>query len=148
MNKQQLGDRYYILLYEDLQRNPEQELKRVVEFLGVTYSQNMKQLIFLGKRQQDGASIDNKEDSSSIQNNSENRLKRFYKHTSRFERKIINTMIWQVAKEFNYNIESNNRIQGLEILFSALLKYKNPFDYISNRKDMLKQLNHHSYTVT
>ncbi|GEM_PF-2927269 len=141
MNKQVLKDKYLVLKYEDLQLDPEYHIKNICVFLGIEYHPDMLKQTYFGKPQTGISSFTEKENHSNVvQVNTKNRTEKYYQHTTKFERKIVNCMTWQVAQEYNYDVKKVERIRGWDVLFSGLLKYENPFSYIKNRKEMLRNL--------
>jgi Sulfotransferase family len=137
LNKDVIGKDYEIVRFEDLLKNSEKEMKKVAGHLNIDFTENLLKQTSAGKKQVAMSSID-KAFSSGITDISDKRLKSFYKNTSYLERKILFLFTSEIAKHFNYDLETVEYISTTDIF--KPLKFENPKDYLRTRLNMLKTL--------
>ncbi len=137
LNKIILGEKYHVVRFEDLIGDPEAEMKKISAHLNIEFSENLlKQTV--GNKEQGAVSSLERGMPSGIKDISDSRLKQFFKHTSRTERRILGLFTWELAKHFGYDIDPVEEISAGDIMVP--LKYERPEDYLRNRWYMLSQL--------
>ena len=134
LNKEILKEKYLIIRYEDLIKTPEIELRKVADHLSIKFDDVLLTQTRLGKEARPLSSID-LDMSSGVKDTSAARLDQFFKNTSRLERDILNYFTWEIAQEFNYEIEPVDKINFSSLMLP--LKWENPKDFIGNRLRML-----------
>ena len=143
-NKEIIGEKYHIVKYEELLKNPEKEIKKIAHHLCVEYTYTLLQQTSGNKEQVAMSSIE-RGMPSGIRDNIDTRLKEFFIQTSRLERMIIYYFTWEISKYFEYYTEPVESFRLRDILHP--LKYENPKDYLKNRMYMLHNLRGNSWTI-
>jgi hypothetical protein len=144
LNKEIIGEKYHIVKYEELLKNPENEIKKIAHHLCVEYTYTLLQQTSCNKEQVAMSSIE-RGMPSGIRDNIDARLKEFFMQTSRSERMIIYFFTWEISKYFEYYTEPVESLRLRDILYP--LKYENPKDYLKNRMYMLHNLRGNSWNI-
>lgn len=144
LNKEILKERYLIILYEDLIKNPESVMRKVANHLGLEFNETLLMQTTSGEKIVPNSSFD-KDMLSGIKDTSDERLTKYFKSTSCLERKILHYFTWEIAKEFNYDISPVDKINISDLIFP--LKLENPYNFCANRLRILFNLRGNASTV-
>jgi len=134
LNRQILGsEKYYVVRYEDLVHSPQEEMEKVADYLGISFSNDLiKQ--------------DNHPLSSFFRGpDPDGRLEDYKKHTTEGERRIVNFLNHTSAKSFGYILPYIERLTKKDFLMP--FKYENPLAYFKTRSGILKELRGNSSVV-
>lgn len=143
LNKKILGDKYHVVLYEDLIKDPDKEMRKIADHLGIEFNESLLTQTVNRKKKKAESSF--KELVPGIQDMSRKRLDFFYKDTSSLERKIVSFLTWDAAQYFNYDVEPVQKLNECD--FFIPLKWETPINYLKNRIWMQMNLRGYSATI-